>query len=390
MRLGLMRFPVETERFGMRKVLICLLLAFVAVSAGAETPIQVGSAVLSKQVVKRAPLVYPPIAKAAQVSGTVVDEVTVGPDGNVIAVRTISGPPMLLGAAEVCVKQWKFRPYMKDGKAVAMRGELHFVFSLPPAPPPAPLQKFMRRVRSKYRTEPELRFREFSCALDPAWREFPQVQLLTAESPVVKWLEATKLRIVIKPIGGPTATAKTPSEPKLNDVDLATAKQMVKGTESLAKSFYESWPRYEEDTQAAPSDGRVHRTGDKTELDFTENGTSYQETYDRNLLLVRNLERGKNGDSLVEIPKFESTPKGYLYVGSDVTLKQARSEGHFAYTFDYQDAGNFYLPKTVAMQLSGTVTLHFEFRDCKVNPPAPVPPPIRVNKNTVIVTLRPQ
>ncbi len=374
----------------MRNVLISLLMVFVVVGAGAQTPMAVSGPALTKHKVKGAVLTYPATAKEAHVSGTVVLRIVVGPKGNVTQVKPVSGPALLRGAAESCVQQWKFRPFMRDGKAVAATGNVSMEFSLGSASPMTPVEKFLDRALARYAIEPELQDREFSCALDPAWREFPQVQLLPAGSPVMTWLEATRLRVVVKPGGGPTVTAKTPSDPKLNDVDLAAARQVVKSAELLAKGFYESWPRYGEATQMASSNGRLLKTGDKTELKFTENGTSYQETYDRNLLLVRNLERGKNGDTLNEIPRFKSTPKGYLYVGSDVTLKQAGGEGHFAYTFDYQNVGKFYLPKTVAMRPTQTVTVHFQFRDCKVNPPAPIPPPIRVNKNTVIVHIRPR
>lgn len=56
--------------------------------------------------------VYPPIAKAAHVSGTVVIKVAVSKEGAVTGLHVISGPAMLQQAAMDAVKKWSFRPYI--------------------------------------------------------------------------------------------------------------------------------------------------------------------------------------------------------------------------------------------------------------------------------------
>ncbi len=55
--------------------------------------------------------VYPPIARAAHVSGTVLLLATFDTSGNVMELRTVSGPMLLRGSAEVFVKGWKANPY---------------------------------------------------------------------------------------------------------------------------------------------------------------------------------------------------------------------------------------------------------------------------------------
>jgi hypothetical protein len=53
------------------------------------------------------PLLYPPIAKAAHVTATVVLLATFDLTGNVTSVKPVSGPLMLQGAAIEYVKHWQ-------------------------------------------------------------------------------------------------------------------------------------------------------------------------------------------------------------------------------------------------------------------------------------------
>lgn len=75
--------------------------------------------------------VYPPIAKAAMVSGPVVLQVNIGTDGHVIAERVISGPPMLQQAAVDAVKKCTFKPMVQNGEAVQMTTTITIPFKLP-------------------------------------------------------------------------------------------------------------------------------------------------------------------------------------------------------------------------------------------------------------------
>ena len=58
------------------------------------------------------------IAKSARVSGTVVLEATIGPDGKVIDTRVIKSVPLLDQAAIDAVQQWEYTPTMQKGASV--------------------------------------------------------------------------------------------------------------------------------------------------------------------------------------------------------------------------------------------------------------------------------
>ena len=74
--------------------------------------------------------VYPPIAKAARVSGTVVLQATISKTGTIENLRVISGPAMLQQAARDAVQQWRYRPYMLNGEPVAVETTVNVIFSL--------------------------------------------------------------------------------------------------------------------------------------------------------------------------------------------------------------------------------------------------------------------
>jgi protein TonB len=71
---------------------------------------------------------YPAIAKAAHASGTVVVDVTIDEDGNVVAATAVSGHPLLQSAAVAAAQNAKFSPTKLSGQPVKVRGVLTYNF----------------------------------------------------------------------------------------------------------------------------------------------------------------------------------------------------------------------------------------------------------------------
>lgn len=63
---------------------------------------------------------YPALARQARIRGNVVLKVHVGPDGVVNKVDVVSGHPILVQDAIQAVKQWRYQPYLYEGKAIPM------------------------------------------------------------------------------------------------------------------------------------------------------------------------------------------------------------------------------------------------------------------------------
>jgi TonB family protein len=88
-----------------------------------------GGVLNGKAVSKPAP-VYPPIARAAKASGTVIVQVVVDEEGNVISASAVSGHPLLQAAAVAAARQAKFTPTKLSGSPVKVTGTLTYNFVL--------------------------------------------------------------------------------------------------------------------------------------------------------------------------------------------------------------------------------------------------------------------
>jgi protein TonB len=74
--------------------------------------------------------VYPPIAKTAHISGTVVLHAVISKDGSVEDLQYVSGPPLLMKAAMDAVRQWRYQPTQLNGEPVEVDTTVSVVFTL--------------------------------------------------------------------------------------------------------------------------------------------------------------------------------------------------------------------------------------------------------------------
>jgi protein TonB len=71
---------------------------------------------------------YPAIARAAHASGTVVVQVLIDEDGNVITAHAVSGHPLLQPSAVSAARASKFSPTKLSGQPVKVSGILQYNF----------------------------------------------------------------------------------------------------------------------------------------------------------------------------------------------------------------------------------------------------------------------
>jgi periplasmic protein TonB len=81
-------------------------------------------------LVQKVTPVYPPIAKTAHVSGTVVLHAIIARNGMIQQLQFVPGPPLLMQSAMAAVKQWRYRPTMLNGQPVEVDTTIDVVFSL--------------------------------------------------------------------------------------------------------------------------------------------------------------------------------------------------------------------------------------------------------------------
>ncbi len=97
-----------------------------------ETPkvVTISSGVAQGMLTLRTSPVYPPIAKTARVSGTVVLQAVISKAGRIENLRVVSGPSMLRQSAADAVRNWHYKPYMLNNEPVEVETTISVVFSL--------------------------------------------------------------------------------------------------------------------------------------------------------------------------------------------------------------------------------------------------------------------
>lgn len=92
--------------------------------------IRMGGNVAQAHLIHQVPPVYPEEALKQHLEGTVVLHAVIAPDGAVQALDVVEGSPILAGAAEAAVKQWRYEPVLLNGSAVAVDTTITVKFQL--------------------------------------------------------------------------------------------------------------------------------------------------------------------------------------------------------------------------------------------------------------------
>jgi len=83
------------------------------------------------QLIHRVPPVYPAQAQSLRIEGKVVLDAMVMEDGTVSGLKVAEGQPVFISSALEAVKQWRYKPFVLDGKAVKSPMRITVDFKLP-------------------------------------------------------------------------------------------------------------------------------------------------------------------------------------------------------------------------------------------------------------------
>jgi len=95
-----------------------------------RAPIRVSTTVEEGLLIRKTIPIYPAIAKAAGIEGTVRLAATISRNGTIENLRVTGGPAMLQQAALDAVKTWLYRPYLLDGQPVEVETTVDVIFTL--------------------------------------------------------------------------------------------------------------------------------------------------------------------------------------------------------------------------------------------------------------------
>jgi TonB family protein len=74
---------------------------------------------------------YPPDAKQQGIEGLVRLRALVAEDGSIQRLEPVSGPPSLVEASVVAVREWRYSPTLLNGHRIQIQKEITIVFRLP-------------------------------------------------------------------------------------------------------------------------------------------------------------------------------------------------------------------------------------------------------------------
>ena len=73
---------------------------------------------------------YPLLGQHSRVQGSVVLQAVIGADGAIENLRVLSGPAILVTAAQQAVRQWRFQPYLLNGQPVETKTRITVNFTI--------------------------------------------------------------------------------------------------------------------------------------------------------------------------------------------------------------------------------------------------------------------
>jgi protein TonB len=104
-------------------------------ASNAPTPVlqtmNVSQGVSRGLLVKTVQPAYPAIALRMRTEGPVELMATITKNGDISAVKILSGDAGLAHAAADAVKQWKYKPYLLNGEPVEIQTQVTVIFKLP-------------------------------------------------------------------------------------------------------------------------------------------------------------------------------------------------------------------------------------------------------------------
>lgn len=93
-------------------------------------PLRISAGVAAGRLIVPIRPVYPAIAQAARIQGTVIVEAVISKAGTVERTRVVSGSPMLVPAALNAIQQARYEPYRLNGDPVDVETTINVIFRL--------------------------------------------------------------------------------------------------------------------------------------------------------------------------------------------------------------------------------------------------------------------
>lgn len=103
--------------------------------SASSKPLPVGPGIMAGNRISGENPKYPVEAKKKNVQGTVVVKAVISKEGNIESTRVVSGPKPLREPSLKAIRTWRYKPYILNGRPIAVSTTINVVFSLAGGPP---------------------------------------------------------------------------------------------------------------------------------------------------------------------------------------------------------------------------------------------------------------
>jgi TonB family protein len=208
------------------------------VAPQAPAPIRVGGDIREPRKIRDVRPVYPEAARAAGISGVVILEATIDPEGMPVNIKVLRSIPDLDQAAINAVREWRYQPTLLNGVPVAVMMTVTVNFALQPS------QSSLQALEARHAAL-RTRYEELTQSPDPADadRRLLQSQIAAVE----RQIAITRARVA----GTPTPSQQ-PQLPPAEDGVLR-----VGGAVAEPRKIRDVRPVYPADARAANVSGVV-------------------------------------------------------------------------------------------------------------------------------------
>lgn len=145
--------------------------------------------------------------------------------------------------------------------------------------------------------------------------------------------------------------------------------QMQEGLQTSVAGFFQSWNAYVNGAMVPLPDSTITltRSGDGLHLSGSTNNTTFDEDYDKNMLLTQVLVVNPNMRVLA-IPTFTPTSDGLVVssVRSEVHQPPTAPETDATFHIEYAKVDSYQIPSHVIFDIKNTGTIEIGFSTCKV------------------------
>jgi protein TonB len=115
---------------GLAAKLVDADIASAATASDLRTKIFVPASILMRNAIASPPPAYPSLARSQRIEGDVLLQASVDEGGRVETVVVVNGPEALRSAAMDALSNWRFSPYVVDGRPVPIRTLVDFHFKM--------------------------------------------------------------------------------------------------------------------------------------------------------------------------------------------------------------------------------------------------------------------